>query len=295
VKGIILAGGSGTRLYPITKALCKQLLPVYDKPMIYYPLSVLMLAGIRDILIISTPNDLPRFRDLLRDGSDYGLHFSYLEQQEPRGIAEAFIIGEKFIGKDNVCLILGDNIFYGHGLTELLKKSVNDVEKLGGATVFGYYVNDPERYGIVEFDRDGNVLSVEEKPKEPKSNYAVTGLYFYDNSVINIAKNLQPSGRGELEITDVNKEYLRRGKLRVELLGRGYAWLDTGTHESLLEAGEFIATIEKRQGLKIACIEEIAYRLGYIKENQLRKLAEGLNKSEYGQYLMRILKNPHME
>jgi glucose-1-phosphate thymidylyltransferase len=295
VKGIILAGGSGTRLYPITKALCKQLLPVYDKPMIYYPLSVLMLAGIRDILIISTPNDLPRFRDLLRDGSDYGLHFSYLEQQEPRGIAEAFIIGEKFIGKDNVCLILGDNIFYGHGLTELLKKSVNDVEKLGGATVFGYYVNDPERYGIVEFDRDGNVLSIEEKPKEPKSNYAVTGLYFYDNSVINIAKNLQPSGRGELEITDVNKEYLRRGKLRVELLGRGYAWLDTGTHESLLEAGEFIATIEKRQGLKIACIEEIAYRLGYIKENQLRKLAEGLNKSEYGQYLMRILKNPHRE
>jgi glucose-1-phosphate thymidylyltransferase len=295
VKGIILAGGSGTRLYPITKALCKQLLPVYDKPMIYYPLSVLMLAGIKDILIISTPNDLPRFRDLLRDGSDYGLHFSYLEQQEPRGIAEAFIIGEKFIGKDNVCLILGDNIFYGHGLTELLKKSVNDVEKLGGATVFGYYVNDPERYGIVEFDRDGNVLSIEEKPKEPKSNYAVTGLYFYDNSVINIAKNLQPSGRGELEITDVNKEYLRRGKLRVELLGRGYAWLDTGTHESLLEAGEFIATIEKRQGLKIACIEEIAYRLGYIKENQLRKLAEGLNKSEYGQYLMRILKNPHKE
>lgn len=295
MKGIILAGGSGTRLYPITKALCKQLLPVYDKPMIYYPLSVLMLAGIRDILIISTPNDLPRFRDLLRDGSDLGVHFSYLEQQEPRGIAEAFLIGEKFIGKDSVCLILGDNIFYGHGLTELLRKSVKDVESKGGATVFGYYVKDPERYGIVEFDSNGKVLSIEEKPKEPKSNYAVTGLYFYDNNVVNIAKNLKPSGRGELEITDVNKEYLKKGKLRVELLGRGYAWLDTGTHESLLEAGEFIATIEKRQGLKIACIEEIAYKLGYIKENQLKKLAENLNKSEYGQYLMKIIKNPWIE
>ncbi|MCX7769953.1 MAG: glucose-1-phosphate thymidylyltransferase RfbA [Proteobacteria bacterium] len=292
MKGIILAGGSGTRLYPITKALCKQLLPVYDKPMIYYPLSVLMLAGIRDILIISTPYDLPRFRDLLRDGSDYGLRFSYLEQPEPRGIADAFLIGERFIGKDDVCLILGDNIFYGHGLTELLRKSVKDVQTKGGATVFGYYVKDPERYGIVEFDEKGNVISVEEKPKNPKSNYAITGLYFYDNNVVDIAKNLQPSERGELEITDVNKEYLKKGNLRVELMGRGYAWLDTGTHESLLEAGEFIATIEKRQGLKIACIEEIAYRLGYIKENQLLKLANELNKSEYGQYLLRIIKNP---
>lgn len=295
MKGIILAGGSGTRLYPITKALCKQLLPVYDKPMIYYPLSVLMLAGIRDILIISTPNDLPRFRDLLRDGSDYGIHFSYLEQQEPRGIAEAFIIGEKFIGKEDVCLILGDNIFYGHGLTDLLKKAVKDVESKGGATVFGYYVKDPERYGIVEFDKDGKVLSVEEKPQNPKSNFAITGLYFYDNSVVEIAKNLTPSGRGELEITDVNKEYLKEGKLRVELLGRGYAWLDTGTHESLLEAGEFIATIEKRQGLKIACIEEIAYKLGYIKEHQLKKLANSLNKSEYGKYLLRIINNPGID
>lgn len=295
MKGIILAGGSGTRLYPITKALCKQLLPVYDKPMIYYPLSVLMLAGIRDILIISTPNDLPRFRDLLRDGSDYGIHFSYLEQQEPRGIAEAFIIGEKFIGKEDVCLILGDNIFYGHGLTDLLKKAVKDVESKGGATVFGYYVKDPERYGIVEFDKDGKVLSVEEKPQNPKSNFAITGLYFYDNSVVEIAKNLTPSGRGELEITDVNKEYLKKGKLRVELLGRGYAWLDTGTHESLLEAGEFIATIEKRQGLKIACIEEIAYKLGYIKEHQLKKLANSLNKSEYGKYLLRIINNPGID
>lgn len=295
MKGIILAGGSGTRLYPITKALCKQLLPVYDKPMIYYPLSVLMLAGIRDILIISTPYDLPRFRDLLRDGSDYGIHFSYLEQQEPRGIAEAFIIGEKFIGKDDVCLILGDNIFYGHGLTELLRKAVKDVNTKGGATVFGYYVKDPERYGIVEFDKDGNVLSVEEKPQNPKSNFAITGLYFYDNNVIEIAKNLTPSGRGELEITDVNKEYLKRGKLRVELLGRGYAWLDTGTHESLLEAGEFIATIEKRQGLKIACIEEIAYRLGYIKEHQLKKIALSLNKSEYGKYLLRVISNQGLD
>lgn len=292
MKGIILAGGRGTRLYPITKVICKQLLPIYDKPMIYYPLSVLMLAGIRDILIISTPNDLPRFKDLLRDGSDFGLKFSYKEQLEPKGIAEAFIIGENFIGKDDVCLVLGDNIFYGHGLTDLLKKSVQYVANKKGAIVFGYYVNDPERYGIVEFDKKWNVLSIEEKPKEPKSNFAITGLYFYDNNVVNIVKGLTPSGRGELEITDVNKEYLKKGKLKVELLGRGYAWLDTGTHESLLDASEFIATIEKRQGLKVACIEEIAYRLGYITEGQLIKLASSLNNSEYGKYLSKIINNP---
>jgi glucose-1-phosphate thymidylyltransferase len=295
MKGIILAGGSGTRLYPITLSVCKQLLPVYDKPMVYYPLSVLMLAGIRDILIISTPHDLSRFREIFSDGSHLGLNFSYAEQSNPNGIAEAFVLGEKFIDGDNTCLILGDNIFYGHGLTDLLKKAVMDVETKGGATVFGYYVNDPERYGVVEFDNDGKVLSIEEKPKNPKSNYAVTGLYFYDNEVIEIAKNVKPSWRGELEITDVNSEYLKKSKLRVELLGRGYAWLDTGTHESLLEAGEFIATIEKRQGLKIACTEEIAYRLGYIDKGQLLRLAESLNKSGYGQYLIKILKQPPPE
>ncbi len=288
MKGIILAGGSGTRLYPITRGVCKQLLPIYDKPMIYYPLSVLMLAGIRDILIISTPIDLPRFRDIFGEGTELGLRFSYREQPHPKGLAEAFIIGEDFIGADRVCLVLGDNIFFGHGLTEILKKAVQDVTTSGGATVFGYYVNDPERYGIVEFDKQGNVLSVEEKPKQPKSKYAVTGLYFYDNDVVRIAKSIKPSQRGELEITDVNKEYLIRKKLRVELMGRGYAWLDTGTHESLLEAGEFIATIEKRQGLKLACIEEIAYKLGYIDKKKLLKAAEGHSKNAYGAYLKMV-------
>ena len=285
MKGIILAGGSGTRLYPITRGVCKQLLPIYDKPMIYYPLSVLMLSGIRDILIISTPLDLSRFRDIFGDGSDLGLRFSYEEQPHPNGLAEAFLIGEKFIGTDSVSLVLGDNIFFGHGLTELLNKAVREVTTVRGATVFGYYVKDPERYGIVEFDRDGTVLSVEEKPKLPKSKYAVTGLYFYDNDVVQIAKNIKPSHRGELEITDVNKEYLTRKRLRVELMGRGYAWLDTGTHESLLEAGEFIATIEKRQGLKMACIEEIAYKLGYIDKQKLLKAAEYHKKNAYGEYL----------
>jgi glucose-1-phosphate thymidylyltransferase len=288
MKGIILAGGSGTRLYPITRGICKQLLPIYDKPMIYYPLSALMLAGIRDILIISTPADLPRFRDIFGDGSDLGLRFSYKEQEHPNGLAEAFILGEEFIGSDNVCLVLGDNIFFGHGFSQLLQKSVRDVNTVGGATIFGYYVNDPERYGIVEFDENGTALSIEEKPQKPRSNYAVTGLYFYDNDVVGIAKDISPSARGELEITDVNMEYLRRNSLRVELMGRGYAWLDTGTHESLLEAGEFISTIEKRQGLKIACVEEIAFRLGYIDRRQLLNLAESLKKNGYGKYLVNI-------
>lgn len=288
MKGIILAGGSGKRLYPITRGVCKQLLPIYDKPMIYYPLSVLMLSGIRDILIISTPVDLPRFQDIFGDGSDLGLRFTYREQPHPNGLAEAFLIGESFIGKDTVCLVLGDNIFFGHGLTGLLNKAVHDVTTLGGATVFGYSVNDPERYGIVEFDKDGTVLSVDEKPKQPKSRYAVTGLYFYDNDVIRIAKSIKPSGRGELEITDVNREYLNKKELRVELMGRGYAWLDTGTHESLLEAGEFISTIEKRQGLKMACIEEIAYKLGYIDKKMLLRAAENHNKNAYGSYLKMV-------
>jgi len=287
MKGIILAGGAGTRLYPVTKVVCKQLLPVYDKPMVYYPLSTLMLAGIRDILIISTPQDLPRFEDLFGDGSHLGLRFSYKVQEAPNGLAEAFIIGEDFIGEDNVCLVLGDNIFFGHNLPGMLKRACQRKE---GATIFGYYVKDPERYGVVEFDGSGKVLSIEEKPKEPKSNYAVVGLYFYDNKVIEISKRIKPSWRGELEITDVNKVYLERGKLNVELMGRGYAWLDTGTHESLADATQFVKTIEERQGLKIACIEEIAYRMGFIDSEQLRRLAEPLRKSGYGEYLLKILK-----
>jgi len=289
MKGIILAGGSGTRLYPVTIPVCKQLLPIYDKPMVYYPLSILMLAGIREILIISTPQDLPRFQDLFGDGSSLGLEFSYKEQQAPRGIAEAFIIGEEFIGDDCVSLALGDNIFYGHGLYMMLQKAAQTVEQAGGATVFGYYVSDPERYGVVEFDSESRVISIEEKPRKPRSNYAVTGLYFYDNEVVNIAKGIRPSGRNELEVTDVNRAYLVRSKLRVELMGRGIAWLDTGTHDSLLEASEFIATIEKRQGLKIACIEEIAYRQGFINRDGLLRLADPLKKNTYGHYLRRIV------
>lgn len=294
MKGIILAGGSGTRLYPVTLSVCKQLLPVYDKPLIYYPLSVLMLAGIREIMIISTPQDLPRFREIFNTGSQLGLSFSYKEQPRPNGIAEAFLLGEEFIGSDDVCLILGDNIFHGHGFTDLLNKAVNDITARRGATVFGYYVNDPERYGVIECDKKNMVLSIEEKPKVPKSNYAVTGLYFYDNHVTEISRMIKPSRRGELEITDVNKEYLKEGSLRVEFLGRGYAWLDTGTHESLLEAGEFISTIEKRQGLKIACIEEIAYQLRYIDGDQLLRLAKPLKKNGYGQYLLKILKEERL-
>jgi len=285
MKGIILAGGSGTRLYPLTKVVSKQLLPVYDKPMIYYPLSVLMLAGIKDILIISTPEDIARFEQILGDGSDLGMNFTYKIQPHPGGLAQAFILGDEFIGDDNVALVLGDNIFYGHGLTDLLRKAA---ARETGATVFGYYVNDPARFGVVEFDDDGKAVSIEEKPEIPKSNYAVTGLYFYDNRVVNIAKSIQPSPRGELEITDINKAYLDMGELSVELLGRGYAWLDTGTHASLLEASQFIETVEKRQSLKIACLEEIAYKMGYISKEKLVELAEPLKKNQYGQYLLKI-------
>lgn len=287
VKGIILAGGSGTRLYPITRGISKQLIPVYDKPMIYYPLSTLMLAGIRDILVISTPEFMPLFKSLLGNGSDIGLHFSYKVQEHPNGLAEAFILGADFIGNDSVCLILGDNIYYGAGLSELVQSAA---KKTDGATVFGYHVNDPERFGVVDFDDHMHALSIEEKPEHPKSNYAVTGLYFYDNDVVDIAKHIRPSARGELEITDINKEYLRRGKLDVKLMGRGYAWLDTGTHDSMLEAANFIATIERRQNLKVASLEEIAYRMGYIDKEQVIKLAQPLKKNDYGQYLLRLVK-----
>ena len=289
MKGIVLAGGSGTRLYPITKGVSKQLLPIYDKPMIFYPVSVLMLAGIREILIISTPQDLPGFRRLLGDGSDYGVRFEYAEQPSPDGLAQAFIIGERFIGDDSVCLVLGDNIFYGQSFTRMLKEAVDKVENEQKATVFGYYVNDPERYGVAEFDADGNVLSIEEKPKEPKSNYVVVGLYFYPNKVVGVAKNIKPSARGELEITTVNQWFLKDGELKVQLLGRGFAWLDTGTHDSLSEASTFVEVIEKRQGLKVACLEEIAFKQGWIDEKRLEQVALPMIKNQYGQYLMRLI------
>ena len=289
MKGIVLAGGSGTRLYPITKGVSKQLIPIYDKPMVYYPISVLMLAGIREILIISTPYDLPGFKRLLGDGSDYGVHFEYAEQPSPDGLAQAFLIGEQFIGNDSVCLVLGDNIFHGMGFTGLLKNAVRNAEQEGKATVFGYWVNDPERYGVAEFDKDGNCLSIEEKPKEPKSNYAVVGLYFYPNKVVNVAKNIKPSARGELEITTVNQWFLNDKELRVETLGRGFAWLDTGTHDSLSEASTFIEVIEKRQGLKVACLEGIAYRQGWIDEEKMRQLAQPMIKNQYGQYLLKVI------
>lgn len=291
MKGIVLAGGSGTRLYPITKGISKQLIPIFDKPMIYYPISALMLAGIRDILIISTPHDLPGFRRLLGDGSELGVHFEYAEQPSPDGLAQAFIIGKEFIGDDCACLVLGDNIFYGSGFSGLLRQSVENAEKNGLATVFGYYVNDPERYGVAEFDKEGNCLSIEEKPEHPKSNYAVVGLYFYPNSVVDIAQNIKPSARGELEITTVNQEYLAQKKLKVQTLQRGFAWLDTGTHDSLAEASTFIEVIEKRQGLKVACLEEIAYKRGWINKEQLKKLAQPMIKNGYGQYLLQLAEN----
>lgn len=288
MKGIVLAGGAGTRLYPITKGVSKQLLPIYDKPMIYYPISVLMLAGIRDILIISTPEDLPAFRRLLGDGSDYGVHFSYAEQPRPEGLAQAFLIGKDFIGGDSVCLVLGDNIFYGMSFTQTLRQAVEDAEERNEATVFGYWVSDPERYGVAEFAPDGRCISIEEKPKEPKSNYAVVGLYFYPNSVVKVAEGVRPSARGELEITSVNQEFLRREQLLVQTLGRGFAWLDTGTHDSLSEASTFVEVIEKRQGLKIACLEEIAYRAGWLTREALIELAAPMAKNQYGQYLLRV-------
>ena len=288
MKGIVLAGGAGTRLYPITKGVSKQLLPIYDKPMVYYPISVLMLAGIRDILIISTPEDLPAFRRLLGDGSDYGVHFSYAEQPRPEGLAQAFLIGKDFIGGDSVCLVLGDNIFYGMSFTQTLRQAVEDAEERNEATVFGYWVSDPERYGVAEFAPDGRCISIEEKPKEPKSNYAVVGLYFYPNSVVEVAEDVRPSARGELEITSVNQEFLRREQLLVQTLGRGFAWLDTGTHDSLSEASTFVEVIEKRQGLKIACLEEIAYRAGWLTREALIELAAPMAKNQYGQYLLRV-------
>lgn len=295
MKGIVLAGGSGTRLYPITKGVSKQLLPIYDKPMIYYPISVLMLAGIKDILIISTPYDLSGFKRLLGDGSDYGVHFEYAEQPSPDGLAQAFIIGEKFIGNESVCLVLGDNIFYGSGFTGLLRNAVTNAEQNEKATVFGYWVSDPERYGVAEFDKEGNCLSIEEKPKEPKSNYAVVGLYFYPNKVVEIAKNIKPSARGELEITTVNQQFLKNGELKVQVFGRGFAWLDTGTHDSLAEASTFVEVIEKRQGLKVACLEGIAYRNGWISEEKMRELAKPMLKNQYGLYLIKVIDEKKQE
>ncbi len=291
MKGIVLAGGSGTRLYPITKGVSKQLLPIYDKPMVYYPISVLMLAGIRDILIISTPHDLPGFRRLLGDGSDFGVHFTYAEQPSPDGLAQAFIIGEEFIGNDSVCLVLGDNIFHGNGLSRMLRHAVDAAEHENKATVFGYWVADPERYGVAEFDANGKVLSIEEKPKEPKSNYAVVGLYFYPNKVVQVAKSIKPSARGELEITSVNQEFLKDGELNVQLMGRGFAWLDTGTHDSLAEASTFIEVIEKRQGLKVACLESIGYEMGWLSDDDIRRVAQPMAKNQYGQYLLKMIEN----
>lgn len=291
MKGIVLAGGSGTRLYPITKGISKQLMPIYDKPMVYYPISALMLAGIREILIISTPNDLPGFKRLLGDGSDYGVHFEYAEQPSPDGLAQAFIIGEQFIGNDSACLVLGDNIFYGQGFSSMLKKAVENAEKNQKATVFGYWVPDPERFGVAEFDADGNCLSIEEKPKEPKSNYAVVGLYFYPNRVVEVAKSIKPSPRGELEITTVNQEFLNSGDLKLQVMGRGFAWLDTGTHESLFDASRFVEVVVTRQGLQVACLEEIAWRKGWISDEDMLRLAEPMSKNSYGQYMINLVKN----